>query len=160
MLLRQGLVDRRRLAQTPSDAWLEALTLPARAAASVAGLRRMLTAVRGEATTVETEVQVAAAADPIATALQQIPGIGPVLSLMIRAEVGTYIAFPGRSATLGRRVPSNPQAMRRVSGSGVQESKRASARRKVNALLVCYEVRPYSPDCHVPREKRNQLQSL
>lgn len=107
VLLRQGLVDRRRLARTPSDAWLEALTLPPRAAASVAGLRRMLTAVRAEATVVDAEVHAAATADPIATALQQIPGIGPVLSLMIRAEVGDIHRFPtpGHVASYAGLVP-------------------------------------------------------
>jgi transposase len=107
VLLRQGLVDRRRLARTPTDAWLETLTLPPRAGASVAGLRRILTAVRAEATIVDAEVQAAAAADPIATALQQIPGIGPVLSLMIRAEVGDIRRFPtaGHVASYAGLVP-------------------------------------------------------
>lgn len=57
VLLRQGLVDRRGLARTPTDAWLDSLTLPARAAASVAGLRRILATVRAEATRVDAEVQ-------------------------------------------------------------------------------------------------------
>jgi transposase len=107
VLLRQGLVDRRRLARTPSDAWLETLTLPPRAATTVAGLRRMLTAVRAEATVVDAEVHAAAAADPIATALQQIPGIGPVLSVMIRAEVGDIGRFPtpGHVASYAGLVP-------------------------------------------------------
>lgn len=94
VLLRQGLVDRRRLARTPTDAWLDSLTLPAHAAASVAGLRRILATVRAEATRVDAEVQAAAATDPIASALQQIPGIGPILSLMIRAEVADIRRFP------------------------------------------------------------------
>jgi transposase len=107
VLLRQGLVDRRRLARTPSDAWLETLILPSRAAASVAGLRRMLTAVRAEATRVDAEVHAAAASDSVATALQQIPGIGPVLSLMIRAELGDIRRFPtaGHVASYAGLVP-------------------------------------------------------
>jgi transposase len=107
VLLRQGLVDRRRLARTPTDAWLETMTLPPRAAASVAGLRRILTAVRAEATRADAEVQAAAATDPIATALQQIPGIGVVLSLMIRAEVGDIRRFPtaGHVASYAGLVP-------------------------------------------------------
>jgi len=107
VLLRQGLVDRRRLARTPSDAWLESLTLPPRAAASVAGLRRVLTVVRTEATTIDNEVHAAATADPIAVRLQQIPGIGPVLGLMIRAEVGDIRRFPtpGHLASYSGLVP-------------------------------------------------------
>jgi transposase len=94
VLLRQGVVDRRRLTRTTSDAWLETIPVPPRAAASVAGLRRMLTAVRAEATVVDAEVQTAASADSIAKTLQEIPGIGPVLSLMIRAEIGDIGRFP------------------------------------------------------------------
>jgi transposase len=107
VLLRQGVVDRRGLARTPSDAWLETLTLPPRAAASVAGLRRLLVAVRAEAAVVDAEVHAAAAADPIATALQQIPGIGPVLSVMIRAEVADIRRFPtpGHVASYAGLVP-------------------------------------------------------
>ena len=107
VLLRQGVVDRRRLARTTSDAWLETLTLAPRAAASVAGLRRLLTAVRTEATIVDADVQATAAADPIATALRQIPGIGPVLSLTIRAEIGDIHRFPtaGHVASYAGLVP-------------------------------------------------------
>jgi transposase len=107
VLLRQGLVDRRRLARTPSDAWLETLTLPPRAAASVAGLRRVLGGVRAEATAVDEEVQAAAAADPIVVRLQQIPGVGPVLGLMMRAEIGDIRRFPtpGHLASYAGLVP-------------------------------------------------------
>jgi transposase len=106
-LLRQGVVDRRRLARTPTDAWLETLVLPPRAAASVAGLRRILATVRAEATRVDAEVHAAAAADPIAIALQQIPGIGPILSVMIRAEVADIQRFPtaGHVASYAGLVP-------------------------------------------------------
>jgi transposase len=107
VLLRQGLVDRRRLARTPSDAWLETRTLPPRAAASVAGLRRVLGGVRAEATAVDEEVQAAAAADPIVVRLQQIPGVGPVLGLMMRAEIGDIRRFPtpGHLASYAGLVP-------------------------------------------------------
>jgi transposase len=94
VLLRQGVVDRRRLARTVSDAWLETITLPPRAAASVAGLRRLLAAVRTEATHADRDVLAAAAADPIAGTLQESPGIGPVLALLIRAEIGDIRRFP------------------------------------------------------------------
>jgi transposase len=94
VLLRQGVVDGRRLARTISDAWLETLPLPPRAAASVAGLRRLLTVVRTETTAADQEVRTLAVADPVATALQQIPGIGPVLALLIHAEVGDIRRFP------------------------------------------------------------------
>jgi len=116
VLLRQGVVDRRRLARTRSDAWLETLALPPRAAASVTGLRRLLALVRTEVTAAEQDVQAAAAADPIVLALQQIPGIGAVLALMIRAEVGDIRRFPtpGHLASYAGLVPSVDNSARRV----------------------------------------------
>jgi transposase len=60
----------------------------------VASLRRVLAVVRAEITAVEHDVQALAATDPVATRLQQIPGIGPVLALLIRAEIGDLRRFP------------------------------------------------------------------
>jgi transposase len=116
VLLRQGVVDRRRLARTRSDAWLESVALPPRATASVAGLRRLLTAVRTEAAAADREVLAAAAADPIAQRLQAIPGLGPVLSLMVRAEVGVLERFPtpGHLASYAGLVPSVDASARRI----------------------------------------------
>src|SRR5215467_12085044 len=42
LLLRQGIVDARRLTNVRDDAWLALLTLPPRATANVEGLRRVL----------------------------------------------------------------------------------------------------------------------
>jgi transposase len=116
VLLRQGIVDGRRLARTPSDAWLEALTMPPRAAHSITGLRRLLTAVRAEVTYADREVLAAAAADPIAQRLQAIPGLGPVLSLMVRAEIGALDRFPtpGHLASDAGLVPSVAASARRI----------------------------------------------
>lgn len=86
VLLRHGIVEARRLARVTDDTWLERRTLPPQAAASVAGLQRLLTAVRVEAAAADTAVRTHAAADPIARALQQLPGIGPTLALLIRAD--------------------------------------------------------------------------
>jgi hypothetical protein len=116
VLLRQGVVDRRRLARTRSDAWLEALTLPPRAAAGLAGLRRLLTIVRTEVAQADREVLTLAAADPIAQRLQEIPGLGPVLSLMIRAEIGDLQRFPtpGHLASYAGLVPRGQQCTPRA----------------------------------------------
>jgi transposase len=116
VLLRQGVVDRRGLARTKSDDWLATLTLPPRATESIAGLRHLLAAVRAEARDADQRVRTAAAADPIAVALQQIPGIGPVLALMIRAEVGTIARFPtpGHLASYAGLVPSVDASAKRV----------------------------------------------
>jgi transposase len=116
VLLRQGVVDRRRLARTRSDAWLEQLSLPPRAAASLAGLRRLLTMVRAEVAQTDREVLAAASRDPIAQQLQAIPGLGPVLSLMVRAEVGALQRFPtpGHLASYAGLVPCVDNSARRI----------------------------------------------
>ena len=93
VLLRHGITDARRLAKTRDDAWLEALALPPRATASVRRLRQVLAAVRAEAAQVDAEVKTLATADGIASALQQLMGIGPVLALTIRAEIGDIRRF-------------------------------------------------------------------
>ena len=94
LLLRHGIVDRRSLARSRDDGWLTRVTLPREAAASVAGLHRLLTVVRAEAKQADRAVVAAAARDPIAHQLRAIPGFGPVLSLMVRAEIGTLVRFP------------------------------------------------------------------
>ena len=116
VLLRQGVVDRRRLARTRCDAWLTLLALPPHAAASVAGLRALLVTVRAQVADAERAVLAAAAQDPIATALQAIPGIGPVLALLIRAEVGDVRRFPtpGHLASYAGLVPSVDNSARRI----------------------------------------------
>jgi transposase len=116
VLLRQGIVDGRRLARTHTDAWLDTLPVPPRAAASVAGLRRLLTTVRTEAAQADRDVLAAAAGDPIAQHLQAIPGLGPVLSLMVRAEIGALERFPtpGHLASYAGLVPSVDASARRI----------------------------------------------
>jgi transposase len=94
VLLRQGIADARRLAKTADDGWLADQGLPPRAAASVAGLRQVLAVVRAEAARAEAEVRRATEADPIARTLQQLRGIGSVLALTIRAEIGEIHRFP------------------------------------------------------------------
>jgi transposase len=94
VLLRQGVADARRLAKTTDDGWLETLGLAPRAAASVAALRQVLASVRTEAARAEIEVRRATDADPIAITLQQLMGVGPVLALTIRAEIGEIRRFP------------------------------------------------------------------
>ena len=92
--MRQGMADARRLAKQADDSWLATLTLTPRAAASVAALRAVLAVVRREIRQADAEVQRVSAADPIAVGLQCVRGIGPVLALTIRAEVGEMRRFP------------------------------------------------------------------
>jgi transposase len=106
VLLRQGIADARRLANTADDGWLEGLGLPPQAAASVARLRRVLATVH-EAAQAETEVRRMSDADPIAITLQQLRGIGPVLAMTIRAEIADIRRFPtaGQLASYAGLVP-------------------------------------------------------
>lgn len=105
LLLRHGLVEARRLVRT--DASLDRLTLPPRAAASLAALRRVRALVATEIAALEREIQQLAAHDPVVTALKRIPGIGPILGLLIRAEIGECQRFPtaGHLASYAGLVP-------------------------------------------------------
>jgi transposase len=105
LLLRHGIVDRRRLVR--QDSSLDAVVLPPRAAASLAALRRVLGLVRTELTALEHDVRAVAAGDPIVVRLQRIPGLGPVLALLIRAEIGDIRRFPsaGHLASYAGLVP-------------------------------------------------------
>ncbi len=108
VLLRHGIADARRLALSADDRWLETFALPPRAAASVRGLRPLLAGIRTQTQQRTAEVTQVAAQDPIATGLQQVRGIGPVLALTIRAEVGDIrrVATPGQLASDAGLVPS------------------------------------------------------
>jgi len=108
VLLRQGIGDAPpRLYRPRGLAWIDQLTLPAEAAASVRRLRRLLVRVTEELDAVDADVTRAAAADPIVTALDPIVGIGPTLGLLIRAEIGTISRFPtsGHLASYAGLVP-------------------------------------------------------
>ena len=115
-LLRQGVADARRLAKTTRDDWLETLGLSPAAAAGVTGLRQVLASVRGEAQRADAAVRQASEGDPIACALQQLTGIGPVLALTIRAEIGTITRFatPAQLASYAGLVPRVDASASRV----------------------------------------------
>jgi transposase len=91
VLLRQGIVVSARLTTRPG---LPALALTERATESVAGLQRLLAHVGEEFTTADAAVRAEADRDAIVSVLQQVPGIGPVLGLTIRAEIGAIDRFP------------------------------------------------------------------
>lgn len=95
VLLRQGIRDAaQRLTRGRGLAWLDTLTLPTEAAASVARLRRVLAIVIAEVAAVDAAVTGAATGDGIVTQLRTVPGIGPILGLTIRAEIGDITRFP------------------------------------------------------------------
>jgi len=100
LLLRHGAADVpvRRVFSVRARAWLDTVPLPPDTAASLTRLRRVLDAVQTEVVAAETTVAHHAAADPIAHALDALVGIGPVLALTIRAEVGDITRFPRGAA--------------------------------------------------------------
>jgi transposase len=101
LLLRSGAADVpvRRVFSAAGLAWLETVSLPPEAAASLTRLRQVLMAIQTEAVVAEATVSARAQADPIAIALDQVVGIGPILGLTIRAEIGDIARF-GRGAEL------------------------------------------------------------
>jgi transposase len=116
LLLRHGIADARRLAKTRDDGWLETLGLPPRAAAGVTALRTVLAVVRSEGQRVDAELPQVAAADPVVVLLQGWVGIGPVLGLTIRAEIGDIRRFatPGQLASYAGLVPQVTASASRV----------------------------------------------
>jgi transposase len=95
LLLRSGVADVpvRRVFSPRGLAWLEAVALPPEAAASLGRLRHLLAVVHEEAIVAEATLTRQASADPMAQALTSIVGLGPVLALTIRAEVGDITRF-------------------------------------------------------------------
>jgi transposase len=95
LLLRHGVVVPVRSPFTRrGTAWLETLVLPGWSGAGLQGLRQVLGDVRAQLVPVMIAVRATAAADPIARALDGCPGLGPVFSLTLRAELGTITRFP------------------------------------------------------------------
>jgi transposase len=95
LLLRNGVADVpvRRVYSARGIAWLTTVTLRPDAQVSLGRLRQMLEAIHAEATTAQAALVTRAAQDPIACALDRLTGIGPVLALTIRAEIGEIARF-------------------------------------------------------------------
>jgi transposase len=115
LLLRQGVATPRcaDLFGVRGSAWLATVSLEAWAGESFRGLSALYHTIDAQLAAVDAVVQREAQRDPVARALDQIPGIGAVLGLMIRAEVGSITRFarPAQLASYAGLVP-------RVSQSG------------------------------------------
>jgi transposase len=95
LLLRHGVpVPVKGLFTARGTAWLETVTLPGWAGASLTGLRQVVTDVRAQLRPVMVAIRTTAATDPIARVLDTRPGFGPVFSVTLRAEIGTMSRFP------------------------------------------------------------------
>jgi len=112
LLLRQGVATPKALFTNRGTHWLNALVLPGWAGLELQGLQQVLADVRRQLVPVLTTIRTAAAADPIARALDRHPGFGPVFSLTLRAEIGTITRFPD-----GPHLASYAGLVPRVSGS-------------------------------------------
>jgi transposase len=87
-----------RLYSPRALAWLAAVQLPPDALGTLRRLDRLYRDVHREAQAADAEVRRRAATDPIAQALAGMVGIGPVMALTIRAEIGDIARFAGGPA--------------------------------------------------------------
>jgi len=87
-----------RLYAPAALAWLAAVALPPDADRALRRLERLYRAVHVDAQAADAEVKQRAAADPIAAALAQLVGVGPVVALTLRAEIGDITRFAGGPA--------------------------------------------------------------
>lgn len=96
LLLRQdaGEPPRRNLYAPHALAWLANVRLAGDVGRRFHALRRMYQEVHAEVQTAEADLRTRAAADSIAHALDALTGIGPVLALTLRAEIGEIARFP------------------------------------------------------------------
>jgi transposase len=94
-------------------AWLTMVQLSPEATSQLRRLERLYRAVHADALAADAEVTTYAAGDPIACALATITGVGPVLGLTLRAEIGDATRFPG-----GPALASDAGLVPRVESSG------------------------------------------
>lgn len=96
LLLRQGLGDppTTRLRSAAGQAWLDRLMLPPQAHRALTTLRQIERDLCAQLGPVEADIAREALADPIVRRLQTVHGIGPVLGLTLRAEIGDVDRFP------------------------------------------------------------------
>jgi len=83
----------RRLHTAAALAWLAQVQLAPDADRSLRRLERLYRAIHADAQAADLEAKQRAATDPIAVALDTLVGVGPVLALTIRAEVGDIARF-------------------------------------------------------------------
>lgn len=95
LLLRQDAGDppRRQLYAAASLAWLAQVQVTPAAAETLGRLTALFRETHAAAQIAEAHVKAAAANDPIAGALETLVGIGPILGLTLRAEIGDITRF-------------------------------------------------------------------
>src|SRR5688500_7911827 len=100
LLLRSDAGDPpgQRLFAPRALAWHAQVQLRPEAERCIRRLERLYRAVHADAQAADVEVKQRAAANPVAIALTALTGIGPVLALTLRAEVGDIARFSGGPA--------------------------------------------------------------
>ena len=93
LLLRQGIVEARRLSHGDGLTQLERLGISGRAGEAMASLRQLILDVDTQLDAFDRAVEAEAVQDPVVQALMTIRGIGPVLGLTIRSEIGDIRRF-------------------------------------------------------------------
>jgi transposase len=83
----------KRLYAPRSLAWLAAVELGTEATRSLRRLERLFREVHADAEAADAALKRAALADPIAQAVDHLTGIGPVIALTLRAEIGDIARF-------------------------------------------------------------------
>jgi transposase len=73
--------------------WLAQVQLPSAADRSLHRLERLYRAVHADAQAADRDVRERAKADPIAVRLDDLVGVGPVMALTVRAEIGEVARF-------------------------------------------------------------------
>lgn len=146
LLLRQGVAPPRcaDLFGVRGRAWLETVALDGWAAESFRGLWALYQPLDAQLTVVDGLVQRAAQQDPVARALDQIPGIGAVLGLMIRAEVGAIARFarPAQLASYAGLVPRVSQSGSRCHHGPITKAGSAWLRWALIEAALCGNRRP------------------
>jgi transposase len=93
LLLRQGIVEATRLTTPAGLATLDRLAISGRAGDAMTHLRTLIIAVHEQLQTVDAAVLEEARHDAVTQALMTVVGIGPILGLLIRAEIGSIARF-------------------------------------------------------------------
>jgi transposase len=107
VLLRHGMVERARLRTAASLSALDGLALPTRADEAVTQLRALIVALDEQGARGDAAVAAEVDQDAVSRALLDIRGIGPILGLTIRAEIGSIHRFarPRELASYAGLVP-------------------------------------------------------
>ena len=126
------------------SARLTRLTLPPGLAETIAPLRRVIETLTTEIAALDARLDTVAAADPVVTRLQTVPGVGPVVALTFRAFVDdvTRFAHAGQvSAAIGVVPREDSSAERRHRGHITKAGPRELRSLLVQAAWACWRSR-------------------